>query len=119
MDGLPKTVDLSFLVDWEVSVVRIGKFQAHYFFSEDRPKPDLWIEIESTDVTVSGQKISDFRSDASELCSLIGLKVEKAERRDDGGLTLEFEGGGKLEVGIHTPQYESVVLHIGTDSIVG
>jgi hypothetical protein len=119
MDGLPKNVDLNTLIGREISMVSIGKFHVRFFLSEDRPKPDLWIEIESTDMIVSGRKISDFKSDADELCSLIGFKVEKAQRRDDGGLTLEFEGGAKLEVGIHTPQYESVVLHIGSDTIVG
>ena len=119
MDGLPKNVDLSFLVGREVSTVRIGKFQAHYFFNEEAGKPNVWIEIESNDITVSGQKISDFKSDADELCALIGLKIEKAQRRDDGGLILEFAGGPRLEVGIHSPKFESVVLHIGSDTIVG
>jgi hypothetical protein len=46
----------------------------------------------------------------------VGLKIENAARRTDGGLLLELTGGYRLNVGIHAPNYESIVLHIGGDS---
>ena len=104
-------------------MVQIGKFQLHYFLSEDRPKPDVWFEIESSDVTITSYgnstKVESFPKSGGQLCELVGLKVEKASRRIDGGLLLELTGGYRLDVGIHAPNYESIVLHIGTDSIVG
>ena len=63
--------------------------------------------------------MESFPKAGSALSQLVGLKIEKASRRSDGGLLLELTDGYRLEVGIHAPNYESVVLHIGTESIVG
>ena len=51
-----KDTDLSVLVAREISMVCISESFVRYFLSEDRPKPDLWLEIESSDVAVSGHK---------------------------------------------------------------
>ena len=125
MEGLPKDIDLSPVIGRDIAMVRIGKFQLHYFLNQDFPaKPNVWIEIESSEVTVvdpSGQvtEIDDFRTNGGPLCLLLGLRIEKAHRRDDGGLVLELSGGFRLEVGIHTSMYELIVLHIGDQAIVG
>ena len=105
-------------------MVRIGKFQLHYFFSEEDNKPSVWLQIESSDVTVVNPqgistKADNFSKAGGPLCLLIGLTVDKASRRDDGGLVLELSGGSRLEIGIHSPKYESIVLHIGSESVVG
>jgi Family of unknown function (DUF6188) len=125
MEGLPKDIDLSPLIGHEITLVRIGKFLLHYFLDDDFPgKPNIRIEIESSDVTIvdpSGQvtEIDDFRTNGGPLCLLLGLRIEKAHRRDDGGLVLELSEGFKLEVGIDTSMYESIVLHIGDKAFVG
>jgi hypothetical protein len=125
MEGLPKDIDLSPLIGREITLVRIGKFLLHYFLDDDFPaKPNVRIEIESSDVTIvelRGQvaKIDDFRTNGGPLCLLLGLRIEKAHHRDDGGLVLELSDGFKLEVGIDTSMYKSVVLHIGDQAFVG
>jgi len=125
MEGLPENIDLSVLVGREITLVRIGKFLLHYFLDDDFPtKPNVRIEIESSDVTVvgpSGQatEVNDFRTNGGPLCLLLGLKIERARRRDDGGLVLVLSDGFRLEVGIDTSTYESIVLHIGDQAIVG
>jgi len=125
MQGLPKDIDLSVLDGRSISMARITKFLLHYILNDEKPeKPDAWIEIESSEVTVvdpSGQvtEIDDFRINGGPLCLLLGLRIEKAHRRDDGGLVLELSGGFRLEVGIHTSMYESIVLHIGDKAFVG
>ena len=125
MNGLPKDTDFSTLLGREVTMVRIGKFQLHYFLNQDKPnRPDAWIEIESdevifTDAEGNSARIADFRTGAGSLCLLLGLTVEDASRREDGGLKLKMSSGIQLEVGVHTPIYESVVLHIGDKAIVG
>ncbi len=125
MEGLPKDIDLSPVIGRDIAMVRIGKLQLHYFLNQDFPaKPNVWIEIESSEVTVvdpSGQvtEIDDFRTNGGPLCLLLGLRIENAYRGDDGGLVLELSGGFRLEVGIHTSMYESIVLHIGDQAIVG
>src|SRR5208337_1927982 len=119
MQGLPKDIDLSVLDGRSISMARITKFLLHYILNDEKPeKTDAWIEIESSEVTVvdpSGQvtEIDDFRTNGGPLCLLLGLRIEKAHRRDDGGLILQLSDGFRLEVGIHTSMYESIVLHIG------
>jgi len=125
MEGLPRDINLSALIGGEITLVRIGKFLLHYFLDDDFPaKPNVRIEIESSDVTIvdpSGQvtQIDDFRTNGGPLCLLLGLRIEKAHRRDDGGLILELSDGFNLEVGIDTSMYGSIVLHIGDQAIVG
>ena len=125
MDGLPADIDLKPIIGREVTMVRLGKFQLHYLLSDEKPtRPDAWIEIESNDLTftdASGNatKISDFIQGAGQLCLLVGLKIEKATRKDDGGLHLNMSTGIQLDINIHTSMYESVVLHVGEDATVG
>jgi RHS repeat-associated protein len=64
-------------------------------------------------------RIDDFRTGAGLLCLLLGLTVESASRTNNGGLVLEMSTGIRLQVGIHTSMYESVVLHIGKEAVVG
>jgi hypothetical protein len=57
MNGLPSNVDLSAIIGREISMIRIGKFQLHYFLSEDSPnRPNVRIEIEGSDVTLVDPK---------------------------------------------------------------
>ncbi len=124
MDGLPKEIDLSPLEGRLIEVLRISKYQVHYFLNHDKPnKPDVWIEIGGkiifTDPDGKRTEIDDYRIDGGLLCLLLGLTIEKTSRRDDGGLLLEISNGFRLEVPIDTSMYESVVLHIGDAVIVG
>jgi hypothetical protein len=74
MEGLPRDIDLSALVGREITIVRIGKFLLHYFLNDDFPtKPKVWIQVESSDVTVvdpNGRAIAidDFRTNGA-LCA--------------------------------------------------
>lgn len=125
MDGLPTKTDFSPLLGRTIEMVRMGKYQLHYFLNHARPdKPDVWIEIESSKVIFTDSKgnateINDFRTGGGLLCLLLGLTIKEASRREDGGLILSMSTGIRLEVAIHTSKYESVVLHIGEKHIVG
>src|SRR5258708_4596977 len=117
MDGLPIDINFDTFVGRRVTMVRVGKSFLHYILNDATPnKPDAWIEIESDQVVFTGPEgkstqITDFRTDAGSLCLLLGLTVENASRRDDGGLILGMSSGIRLEVAVHTRMYESVVLH--------
>jgi hypothetical protein len=124
MDGLPIDVDFGPLNGRLIEVLRISKYQVHYFLNNERPnKPDVWIEIGGKIIIIDPDgtttEIEDYRANGGLLCFLLGLTIEKAHRREDGGLVLEITDGYRLEVPIDTPKYESVVLHIGDKAIVG
>jgi len=124
MDGLPKDIDLSSLNGRSIEVLRISRYQVHFFLNDDRPhKPDVWIEIGGTIIVTdhagNTTEIDDYRANGGLLCLLLGLTIERSSRRDDGGLRLELSDRFRLEVPIDTPMYESVVLHIGDNAIIG
>jgi hypothetical protein len=125
MNGLPTTTDFSPFIGRTIDMMRMGKYQLHYFLNHARPdKPDVWIEIESNKLIFTDDKgrpadINDFRTGGGLLCLLLGLTIEKASRSDSGGLILGMSTGVRLEVTIHTSMYESVVLHVGDRVIVG
>jgi hypothetical protein len=76
-------------------------------------------EVIFVDAEGKSTKINEFRTGGGLLCLLLGLTIEKASRRTDGGLALDLSTGIRLEIAIHTSMYESVVLHIGDEAIVG
>ena len=63
--------------------------------------------------------IDDYRTQADLLCRPLGLVIQDATRTDTGGLALSMSDGARIEIGIHTSKYESVVLYIGDKTIVG
>jgi len=124
MDGLPIDTDLGPLNGRLIEVLRISKYQVHYFLNDEKPnKPDVWIEIGGKIIIINPNgkttEIEDYRANGGLLCLLLGLTIEKAYRREDGGLVLEITDGYRLEVPIDTSMYESVVLHVGENAIVG
>ena len=125
MEGLPENTDFKALVGRRITMMRITKHLLHYILNDEKPeKPDVWIAIESESVIFTDSEgkrveIKDFRTNGGPLCLLLGLTIEGASRRDDGGLLLEMSDGFRLEVPIDTPMYESVVLHIGDEAIIG
>ena len=117
-------MDFAPLIGRFIEVTRISKYQVHYFLNDDKPnKPDVWIEIGSkiiiTDSDGKSTQITDWRAGGGQLCSLLGLTIENASRRNDGGLMLNMSTGVRLEVVNDTPTYESIVLHVGDKHIVG
>lgn len=125
MDGLPTTTDFSPFIGRSIEMLRIGKYYVHCLFDDNKPnKPDVWIEIESSEVIFTDSdgkstKINEFRTGGGLFCLLLGLKVENAARRNDGGLVLNMSTGVRLEVAIHASMYESVVLHMGDKTMAG
>jgi hypothetical protein len=127
MEGLPVDTDLSLLLDREVVFVHIGQFFLHYFRdkeSEPAQAPKVSIQIESDVITWLSEdghetRITDYRSNALLLCHPLGLTIVKASRAHDGGLNLLFSDNTAMTIGIHAPNYESIVLHIGNKAIVG
>ena len=124
MQGLPEKIDFSPLIGRFIEVIRISKYQVHYFLSDNKPnRPDVWIEIGSeiifTDLNGRSTQINDWRAGGGQLCLLLGLTIENASRRNDGGLILNMSSGIRLEIVNDTSKYESLVLHIGEERIVG
>jgi hypothetical protein len=125
MDGLPPQTDFTTIIGRRVTMVRITKHQVDYILNDEKPtRPDAWIAIESssliyTDRESKAIKIDDFRTSGGLLCLLLGLTIENASRRADGGLVLNMSDGITLQVVIDTTLYEAVVLHIGDVAIVG
>jgi len=124
MKGLPKDIILEPLLGRNVQGVEIGKFYLHLLLdNSNREKLLIKIETESDDILFFDSKgkhaVSDFRTQGGLICLLLGLTIENASRRDDGGLILSFSTDIRLEIGIHAPNYESIVLHIGEEVLVG
>jgi len=124
MGGLPKDIDLTSLNGRSIEVLWISKYQVHFFLNDDMPhKPDVWIEIGGTVIVTdragNTTEIDNYRTNGGLLCLLLGLSIGKSSRRDDGGLLLEMSDRSRLEVPIDTPMYESVVLNIGDNAIIG
>src|SRR5215831_19345429 len=122
MDGLPANTDFSALLGRFIGMIRIAKYQLHYLLEADLNKPDAWIEIESNDITYvdadgSRTVINDLRNGAGLLCRPLGLSIVDITRTDRGGIIISLSNGTRLEVGIHTAKYESIVLHIGDKAI--
>lgn len=122
MQGLPKTIDLTPLIGCRIQGISIHKFGVQLLF--DDKDPSLRISIES-DVIFSdpqGQVTfshDEFPKSGSSLWRLIDLTVEKAARRDDGGLVLNMSSDIRLEILNNSPVYEAFQIYLGKDIIVG
>lgn len=124
MDGLPLKLDFKNIIGRKIYEAHISRLWMQYLLEDESPqKPNVRIEIGSdvifTDSKGESIKIEDFGINGGLLCQLIGLTIENASRREDGGLNLNMSTGIKLEVINDTPMYESVVLHIGEENIAG
>lgn len=124
MQGLPLGMDFTPLMNRYIEMLRITKFHVHFLLNDDKPKRrDVWIDAATTLIFTETNKksiiITDLRTEGGVLCRLLGLTIEKASRRDDGGLLLELSTGVRLEVLNDYPNYESVIIHVGKDVFVG
>jgi hypothetical protein len=124
MQGLPIGTDFGPLIGRNIEMLRITNFHAHFLLNDDKPtRPDAWIDAATTLIFTDADKrstvINDKRTEGGILCLLLGLTIESASRRDDGGLLLEMSTGIKLEILNDYSNYESIILHIGEKTIVG
>jgi hypothetical protein len=124
MQGLPIGTDFGALIGRHIEMLRITNFHVHFLLNDDKPnRPDVWIDAATTLIFTDANKkstvINDKRTEGGILCLLLGLTIESAFRRDDGGLQLGMSTGIKVEILNDYPNYESIILHIGEKTIVG
>ena len=122
MQGLPKTIDLTPLVWREIQEISAHKFGAQLSFDIENPRISIGIESSEvifTDSNGIATKIDDLRTKGGVLLLLLGLTVESATRREDGGLTLDMSSSIRVEVINDSPMYEVLQLQIGDNLIVG
>jgi hypothetical protein len=124
MQGLPSDTDFQALIGRHIEMLRITNFHAHFLLNDDKPnRPDVWIDAATTLIFTDADKqstvINDKRTEGGILCLLLGLTIESASRRDDGGLLLGMSTGIRVEILNDYPNYESIILHIGEKTIVG
>lgn len=118
MQGLPKDVNLDPLIGAQLEQVCIGENDYILHFDQD-----VRISVESESVherpDVGRVRISDNRTSAGTLCRLLGTKIINANVREDGGVRIGFSDGSQLDIINDSTVYESLVLHIGKELLVG
>jgi len=124
MKGLRTDIDLSPLQGRRITMLRMSKHSLHYLFDDpSQGEAKIWIEIEGEIIFTGADgvatNIDDFRSNGALLALPLGLDIGSASRSSDGGLLLKMSTGISLQVVVHSSMYESIVLHIGGDNIVG
>lgn len=110
MHGLPKNVDLSFLLNKDLLQICIGQNETILNF-DDGVSICIETEIhcESTDGTaITCTGASDV---GSRLAAFLACSVVEATGQEDGTLRLKFSNGGSVEIRDNSKQYESYVIH--------
>ena len=117
MNGLSLDVNLTPFIGRELVQLGLGAWSVAFVF--DGP---VRIVVESSIVIASADgksnTVHDFRQGATELCSLIGLKVVGAERSSAGGMTLHLSSGARVEIENSNVGYESFQVHLGDRIVV-
>lgn len=112
MNGLPPDIDLTALVGAAVSQICFSVHQCILKFDNDAQ-----IAVESTCVLTSPSGsttlISSYPSAATELCSVLEVRVRSAAREPDGGLVIHLENGAALSIWNDVLEYEAFQVHIG------
>ena len=118
MYGLPKNVDLTFLLRKKILQVCIGFNEIIFHFDEDR----VSICIQSTcayqseDGTVV--QIENYPISASTLCKVLGEPIIQVHGEESGALKLKFSNGSTLTIYDDDKQYESYQIKHGDKVIV-
>jgi hypothetical protein len=117
MYGLPSNTDLSFLVGKTLQQVCIGLHEIILNF-DDPLSITIMSPIACTLAGAKYQKYEDYRNAASVVVTFLQDVVASAKGDQDGTLTLEFGGGGRLDVYDDSKQYESYIIKNGDKLIV-
>jgi hypothetical protein len=127
MQGLPQNINLDPLIDRTIESLTISRHSVVIFLGEaqsEKTQIKVKIETESDEILFVdsagiSHNINNFQVEGGFLCHTLGLTIQNAIRRNDGGLIITLSTGVRLEIGIHISNYESIVLHIGEEVIVG
>jgi Family of unknown function (DUF6188) len=106
MYGLPKDIDLSFLLGKDLEQVAIGRYCVNLNFYDD-----TWISIQSCFIHQSSGVEHEWiqelpPSAASSVLSLLKASIVDAKGETDGTLTCTFSNGDLLTVYDDDPHYE-------------
>lgn len=118
MYGLPKDIDLSFLVGKTIIQVCVG-------FNE------LILNLDEGQISICIQSVCAYHSEdgptleieaypvsASTICGLLGKPIIQAQSEENGTLTLKFLGGSVFTIYDDDKQYESYQIKHGDKLIV-
>jgi hypothetical protein len=117
MYGLPKEIDLSFLVGRELLQVCFGRHDLNLNFDRN-----VHISVTSC-IGYSGVqgdlcRQEDFAAASQFLTSLLSQTVLSVKGDDEGTLVLIFSGGPELFVYDNSKQYESYTIQHGEQIVV-
>jgi hypothetical protein len=104
--GLPKDIDLTFLIGREVTQVAIGVYQVQFHFDED-----VCISVESSFTYSDSQQEWTWREGlvliAAHTAALLSAKIESFNAQQDGTISMVFSNGHRLTIFDSSKNYES------------
>jgi hypothetical protein len=117
MYGLPPDIDLSFFHGKTLQQVCIGANEIILHFDADI-SITIMSPIECMVPGTALQEYEDYRKAAGVVVVFLQDVVASAKGHADGTLSLEFQGGGRLDVRDDSTHYESYMILNGQDCIV-
>jgi hypothetical protein len=117
MYGLPKNIELGFLLKKELQSVSFGLHEVILCF-DDYLK--ITVTSECSYQLKAGEiiEIDSYIASASLICALISHSIVEARGDEDGTLILQFSNGDKFTIFDDSEQYESYQIKHGDKLIV-
>jgi hypothetical protein len=117
MYGLPKHIELGFLLKKELQSVSFGLHEVILCFNDYLT---INVTSECTYQSKAGEivKIDSYIASATLICTLISQSIAEARGEEDGTLTLQFTNGDMLTIYDDSNQYESYQIKHGDKLIV-
>ena len=117
MYGLPKNLDLGFLLGKALQQICVGSHEVILKFDDDL---EVTVTSECDYKSKTGQftRVKEYPASASMICRLLGFSIVKAEGTEDGTLTLRFSNEDTLIIYDDSKQYESYQINYHEHLIV-
>ena len=116
MEGLPRDMDLSFFVGSQVEQVCFGRWQISFRLEAIGVGSESSLVLHKSSgevITIHANDRDAYSPFASDLSALLGDEVAAAHRLDDGGMSLEFSSGSRLDFLNGSDRYESFQIRVG------
>jgi hypothetical protein len=118
MYGLPKNIDLSFLVGKTIIQVCVGFNEIILNLDEGHISICIQSACACHSEDGSTLQIEAYPVSASTICGLLGKPITQAQGEENGTLTIKFLGGSVFTVYDDDKQYESYQIKHGDKLIV-
>lgn len=117
MYGLPKNIDLSFLVGRELLQVCIGSNDLILHF-DDRVSILITSNCHWKSISGVGVEIDSYAESANMICRPLGSKILNATSDESGTLSMKFSNGDAFMLFDDSQQFESYVIECPDRRIV-